>query len=1074
MEKRSFLFAILLKSYQFSNIQKVLMKLGILLLFVTSQVTFFSLYAVAQQMVVAGTVTDGQTREAMPGVNIQVKGMTLGAMTDIDGKYSLTVSDKNAVLIFSFIGYKSVEVPVAGKTLINVALASDVTALEEVIVTGYGTQRKVDVIGSVSTINMEDIKTVPAPTIAQSIMGKTPGVFVKNLSNQPGDLQGISYNIRGFGEALVIIDGMPASNEEFLLLDPNDIEEFNVLKDAATAAVYGARAGNGVILVKTRRGKEQAPKFTYTGNYSVQKITMLPHAVSSWQNAQFENVARESAGLTALWSQEVIDKFKAGNDPNYPNTDWWNLTLRKYAPQTIHNLSVSGGSDRVKYFVSGGYNYQESLYRSNDLKNKKYNIRTNLDIDVTDKFKVGIDLSVLLNNYIGPSWDMDQSDEPEAGHGSLSIMQLLYRSRPQYPAEYPDPTKYAAMGNDDLNPISATEIDKVGYKKWNSFTGDNKFTFSYDLPFGFNAKALYNYKRTFRRQKRHEYLAPAYWYDYDSEGNIQYHNHRNYNKYDWVKDEYTGSQSFNQQYILSWNGKFGDHRINALTVYEHLASDGEYLSASRIRYEFDMDQLFAGPDKDKTNTGTAWQDGRVSQVVSIDYSLKDKYLFGFRARRDGSPKFPPETRWGIFPSISAGWRISEEDFFKSNVSAINSLKLRASWGKLGYDKTGNYQYLSTYSIKPASLMVNGVVKSTIREDNIPNYNITWEEIETSNVGLDFGLFKDRLIGTIDLFYRYRSNVLGNRQISLPDIVGASMPQENIEEYSNRGLDFSILYRKPTGVVTFDIGGNVSYSRERVEYVSQPTYASEEARRRNNRIGQWSDTQWGYLADGVFTSQEEIDNWAILDGKNNASVNVGDIKNSDMNGDGIVNTNDYVIIGRGTSPDIMFALNGSVSFKGLRLSMLWQGAGLYDIWYGRSADLSDPFMGGNAPFLEMYTDSYVPENNWGIPVNTDPNPIFPRFYWSTYSTHNKTTSSSFWLKDGTYLRLKTIELSYDIPKSFTNRLKIANMRVYVSAYNALTFAALDFYDPEIASPIGGVDVEVYPPTANYGCGLVLDF
>jgi hypothetical protein len=374
-------------------------------------------------------------------------------------------------------------------------------------------------------------------------------------------------------------------------------------------------------------------------------------------------------------------------------------------------------------------------------------------------------------------------------------------------------------------------------------------------------------------------------------------------------------------------------------------------------------------------------------------------------------------------------------------------------------------------------MVNGIVKSSIREDRIPNYNITWEKIETSNLGLDFGMFQDRINGSLDLFYRYRSNVLGNRQISLPDIAGVSMPQENIEEYSNRGLELVLNYRKPAGspgAISYEIGGNISYSRERVEYVDQPVYASEEARRRNNRIGQWSDTRWGYLSDGVFTSQDEIDNWAILDGKNNATVNPGDIKNIDINGDGVVNTNDYVIIGRGTSPDLMFAFSQSVSWKGLTLSMLWQGAGAYDIWYGRSADLRDPFMGGNAPILEMYTDSYVPENDWGIPANLDPYPIFPRFYWPSYSTHNKNQNSSFWYKNGTYLRLKTIELSYNLPSAITNRAHINSMRVYVSAYNALTFAALDFYDPEMASPIGGVDVEVYPPTANYSIGLILDF
>lgn len=1066
--------AIHLKSLRFLRFNHQILRIGILLLLFTTEALWINASAQNRQANVVGIVMDSQTKEVMPGVNIQIKGTTIGTMTDVNGKYSLIVPDQNATIVFSFIGYVTQEVPVAGKTELNVSLVSDVKALDEVIVTGYGTQRKVDVIGSVSTVNAEEIKTVPAPTIAQSIMGKTPGVFVKTLSTQPGDLQGIQYNIRGFGEALIIIDGMPSSNEEFLLLDPNDIEEFNVLKDAATAAVYGARAGNGVILVKTKRGKEQAPKFTYTGNLSFQKITMLPDAVTSWQNAQFENVARENAGLDPLWSQEVIDKYIAGNDPEYPNTNWWDLTLRPMAPQTIHNVSVVGGTDRVKYFASGGYNYQESLYRSNDLKNKKYNIRTNLDIQITDKFNLGVDLAGLYNNYIGPSWDMDASDEPEAGHGALCIMQLLYRSRPQYPAEYPDPTKFAAMGNDDLNPVTATRIRDVGYKKWNSFTGDNKITLSYDLPYGFNAKALFNYKKTIRRQKRYELLAPAYWYDYDENGDIQYHNHRNYNKYNWVKEEFTGSQAFNQQYILSWNKQFGEHRLNALAVYEHLSSDGEYISASRIRYDFDIDYLFAGPDLDKTNTGNAWQDGRIGQIFSLDYNLKEKYLFGFRARRDGSPKFPEETRWGIFPSFSAGWRISQEDFFNSAVPFINNMKLRASWGQLGYDMTGNYQYLSTYSIRPASMLVNGIVKSSIREDRIPNINITWEKIETTNIGVDFSMFKDRIIGSVDWFYRYRSDVLGNRQISLPDIVGASMPQENIEEYSNRGIDFSLNYRKPTGNITYEIGGNLSYSRERVEYVSQPVFASEEAKRVNNRIGRWSDSQWGYLADGVFTSQEEIDNWAVLDGKNNATVNVGDIKNVDVNGDGIVNTNDYVIIGRGTAPDIMFAINGSVTWKGLTLSMLWQGAGGYDIWYGRSADLSDPFMGGNAPFLEMYKYSYVPENNWGMPVNADPYPIFPTFYWSTYRTHNKTTRSSFWYKDGTYIRLKNIELSYNLPKNWLSKFNIDNLRLYISAYNALTFAALDFYDPEMASPTGGVDVEVYPPTANYGGGIVIDF
>ncbi|WP_372647325.1 SusC/RagA family TonB-linked outer membrane protein [Draconibacterium sp.] len=1040
--------------------QKLLTLLGFFVLFVMS--------ANAQNQTVKGMVM-GEDQMPLPGVSIVIDGTTKGTISNVDGSYELSGVQPEDKLKFTFIGMLSQTIPVEGNSVLNVTLKPDIVGLEEVMVVGYGTQKKVDVTGSVSTVKTEELTTVPTPTIAQSIAGRATGVFVKTKNAQPGDYNGISYSIRGFGDALLIIDGMPATNEEFLLLDPNDIEEFNVLKDAATAAVYGARAGNGVILVKTKRGKIQDAKFSYTGNYGVQKLTMLPHAVSSWENAQFENVARQNAGLDPLWTMDDINKFKAGNDPAYPNTDWWDLTLRNFAPQTQHNISVRGGSEKVKYFVSGGYYYQESLYESNDLKNKKLNLRSNLDISLAKNLDLGIDIALLENDYIGPSWDMENRN------GHLGIMMLLYRSRPQYPGEYPDPTKYPAMGNDDLNPVSATKIDHVGYYKWNQLTADTKFSLSYKLPYGFSIKANYNYKKLYRRDKRKENLAPAYWFDYDAEGNIVYHNHRNFNKYNWLDERSTQSSALNQQYILNWNKEFGDHRINALAVYERLSSQGDWFNANRIRYEFDIDYLFAGPDLDKSNDGRGWQDGRIGQIFSLDYSLKDKYLLGFNVRRDGSPKFPSDTRWGIFPSVSAGWRISEEGFIKDNISALSNLKLRASWGKLGYDNTGNYQYLSTYSIKPAEVMIGGVVRSGINADNIPNYSITWEKMTTSNIGIDYGFFDNRLSGAIDVFYRKRTDVLGDRQVSLPDIVGATLSQENIEEYSDRGIEFSAEYIQNFGELKLTLGGNISYTREKVEYVDQPVYASEEDFRRNNRIGEWSDTRWGYKADGVFTSQEEIDNWAVIDGRNNATINVGDVKIIDYNEDGVINSYDNVIIGRGTSPDIIYGIYTAASWNGFDFNMLWQGAGLFDLHYGGSNDLSQPFRGGNAPFKEMYDDSYIPENEWGMPSNTVSDPIFPNFYWPGYSTQNTNKNTSFWYKNGSYIRLKSIELGYNLPKPLLSKVGIDNLKVYASGYNVLTFSALDFLDPETEKNNGGVDAALnYPLTKTYSFGVILDF
>lgn len=1034
--------------------------------------SFYVLFAIAanaQTKTITGTVMDNNNTP-LPGVAIVVEGTANGVITDSDGNYSLSGVESSSALRFKFVGFLDELIEVGDQTTINVTMKQDVIGLEEVIVTGYGTQKKVDVTGSISTVKTEELVTVPTPTVAQSIMGRTSGVFVKNQSSQPGDYTGIEYNIRGFGNALLVIDGMPASNEEFLLLDPNDIEEFNVLKDAATAAVYGARAGNGVILVTTKRGKVGEPKFSYNANFGVQKLTMVPSAVTSWENAQFENVSLENAYRDPKWSQQDIDLFIAGTDPEYPNTDWWDLTLRDYAPQTQHNLSVRGGSERIKYFISGGYYYQESLYESNDMKNKKMNLRSNVDVNLTKNLDMGIDISLLENDYVGPSWDM----EPSNGH--LGVMMLLYRSRPQYPGEYPDPTKYPAMGNDDLNPVSATKIDHVGYYKWNKFTSDVKANLAYKLPYGFTARANFNYKRTFKREKRKEYQAPAYWYDYDAEGNIRYHNHRSFNKYDWLKESNNTSKAYNFQGILNWNKTFADHKFNALAVYEYLSSEGDWFNAQRIRYEFDIDYLFAGPDLDKSNDGKGWEDGRIGYIFSLDYGFKEKYLLGFNMRHDGSPKFPEDTRWGTFPSVSLGWRISEEGFMEDNILKISNLKLRASWGKLGYDQTGAFQYLSTYSIVPSQYMIDGVVYSGINADNIPNYSITWEKMTTSNLGLDFGFFDNELTGAIDVFYRERTDVLGNKQVSLPDVVGANLSKENIEEYSNRGVEFSLEYVHKFGDFDVVLGGNISYAREKTEYVDQPAYASEEERRRKNKIGRWSDQMWGKLADGVFTSQDEIDNWAIIDGKNNASVNVGDIKLIDYNEDGIINGADDVVIGRGTFPDLFYGIYGNVSWKGIDFSMLWQGAGLYDLWYGKSADLAIPFAGGNAPIKEMYDMAYIPENEWGIPANTGQYPTFPRIYWPGYPTHNTNQNNTFWYEDGGYIRLKNIELGYNLPKDLIGKVGIDNLKVYFSGYNVLTFSALDFYDPELERENSGrwQSALAYPPTATYSFGLILDF
>ncbi len=611
-----------------------------------------------QQNIISGKVTD-DSGQPLPGVTVMVKGTMNGTVTDVDGNYSLRNVPPNGTLQFSFVGMRSQEIAVNNQSSINVTMNVDAIGIEEVVAIGYGTMKKVNLTGSVSNVNAEELTEVPMPTIAQSIMGRASGVFVKNTNGQPGETE-IDFNIRGFGSPLLIIDGMPASEDDFKQLDPNDIKDFSVLKDAASAAVYGARAGNGVILVTTKRGSISEAKVTYTGNFGVQFFPVVPNFVSSEEYARMENLSRYNQGLDPIWSDELIQKFADGSDPNrYPNNDWWSLTLRKFAPQTQHNINVQGGTEKVRYFVSGGYFYQEAMPRANDTKYKKYNFRSNLDIALAKRLNMNVDLALQYQDFIGPVFQMERTGS------KTGLMGKIYRHRPFGPSpdQYPDPNILTSYPGADINPLIYSEMDNGGYKSWNTLTGDLKFAFTYQLPFGIEAKANYRLYRRYDRDKQYELKTAVYNYDWDT----QEYSLRSYlNDPSRLYERMRVNSNLDQQYYLTWNREFGDHSINALAVYEILSDDNNWFDASRIRYDFDIDYLFAGPDLDKDNGGSAGEGGRKGLITRFNYGYKGKYLLEFNSRYDASPRFPKETRWGFFPSASIAWRLSEEDFIKDN------------------------------------------------------------------------------------------------------------------------------------------------------------------------------------------------------------------------------------------------------------------------------------------------------------------------------------------------------------------------------------------------------------------------
>ena len=1018
-----------------------------------------------QRREITGSVKDSRGMP-LPGVTVVVKGTATGTISRNDGSFSVQVPVDANTLVFSFVGMKTQEIGIAGITNVNVVMEEETLGIEEVVAIGYGTMKRVNLTGSISTINADELTLTPQPTLAQAIMGRAAGVFIKNVNAQPGESK-ISYNIRGFGTPLLIIDGFPASENDFRQLDPNDIEDFSVLKDAASAAVYGARAGNGVILITTKRGKDSDATFSFTGNRSLQFFAQVPTWVNSEMYARMENVSRFNEQLAPVWTDEQIQKFIDGSDPNrYPNTDWWNESLRKYAPQDQYNINVRGGTDKVKYFVSGGYFTQRALTRTDDTQYDKYTLRSNLDLILTDKFSMGIDISVLYQEFMGPVHQVERTGTKEG------IMGNIFRSRPYFVARYPDPTKLPTMGGADNAP-NILGIENSGYNSWNTLTGDIKVPFTYNLPFDIVAKANYRIFRKYTNRKQFERRTPTYNYNWDTG---VYTLMRYLNDPSRLFEYRQLENGLDQQYSLSWDKVFNDHSISALVISEILSYNDEWIDASRIRYDFDIHYLSFGPDRDRSNGGRASEDGRLGFVSRLNYNYKEKYLFEFNGRYDASPRFPKETRWGFFPSASLAWRISEENFIKGNISFITNLKLRASHGRLGNDNIGNFQYLATFSMSTDHIFdeLSNNLERSIVAGALPNPHITWEKMTTSNIGLDFNLWQSMLDGSIDYFYRLRSDVLGARIQSIPNIVGASMPNVNYAEYDNRGVEFSLSHKYRINNLHYSIGGNISWNREKTIFIDQSVFTNQELFRTSNQIGQWTDRWWGRKTAGLFQTKEEIEMWADQDGRSNSTILPGDVKFIDYNEDGRISSEDNVIIGRGIFPRVMFGIDGSLSWKGFDFNMLWQGAGLFDINVASALDYQLPFYAGNTPMTHMLEGSYVPEGNPWLPANTT-NATLPRYRTdNTNRAHPSFSFSDFWLVNGAYLRLKSAELGYNLPVKLVRKVGLDRCKVYVSGYNLLTFSHYKPLDPEVDTHPRRIMGNYYPPVGSYNFGIMINF
>ncbi|PHN02761.1 SusC/RagA family TonB-linked outer membrane protein [Flavilitoribacter nigricans] len=981
------------------------------------------------QQRISGLVTDTD-RNPLIGVNIMEAGTNNGTVTDFDGTYELTVGE-NASLTFSYTGYQSQTVETQGRSSIDLQL-SEGALLDEVVVVGYGREKKSTLTGAVASIDNKQLTSVPVANSANLLAGRVPGVMTRQNSGLPGS-ENTQIRIRGYaGAPLVLVDGIQAS---FDRIDPNDIESITVLKDAA-AAVYGARAGNGVILVTTKRGREGPARITYNGSYTSMSASRLFQQVNTTQYVELvrESDLLDGAGLDATFSEEDLQKF-ANKERGYEGGDWINGLIKNNAPMHQHNLSVSGGNEDVKYFTSFGYMDQESYFRSRDYDYGRYNARSNIDARINDNLSFNLDLSYRFEKTERPSNNID------------ALMVELATTRPTFPTSLPDPSIGEAFsGFSQRNPISTSKRSNAGFWDRDEDVIQGRLGINYDLPFvtGLSAKAEVGLTRYNRAIK--SFAKPTDLYEYQPETETYLYQATQRGVSSISESQFRRTQ-FYPLLSLTFDRTFGDHDIKALALYEQITRKFSNFSAGRLDLlSFAIPELFIGSQNNQTNNGFSGSDiGRKSYVGRLNYSFKDKYLFEATFRADGNVLFSPQTRWGYFPSLSAGWVISE-DLNLGTGSTVDFLKLRASYSQLG-DDTANgltgFDYLTGFELQDPFILGDGVAQPTIRTRGLVNPLLTWEEMTVYNIGLETRLWNGKLSLETELFYRKREGIIAQNIEDVPSTFGANLPVVNINSQDNRGIEISAVYQERIGDFRIELAPNFSLARSKwLEVKSQEAFEDPDQKRLFELDGKNVNRFVGYVADGIFMSQQEIDNHPVIqDDNENLTLRPGDIRYKDLDGDGIITFRDQDVIAFATGiPEMVFGMNIGMSYKNFRLSALLQGASRFAINISGAARTM--FSNQSIPLTYHYDLRWQPDPN-NPSVNINPDAALPAASQSPSFNNNR--NSDFWVKDVTYFRLKNLNLSYSLPNTVLGNSGIKQAEVYVAGENLLLLTNLGIYD-----------------------------